>query len=140
MSVITGVLGAGLSFVLTRRVYTAKADNDEASTIQILNGVVKDLMRQVKAFIHETSTWQAKLTDVEAERDRHAKMATAAQELADRRLKEIERLKDEASIVAEEMSHLSYIADGDEKDSIVAKRFRAVKEAAERIIQEEICH
>lgn len=121
-TLLSSLVVAVATWLLSRRMYAASVGEKEASTSKILQGLAASLARQLKAYEDEMPSWKQKVADLE-------KKAKGAEES----MAKVAIVKKEVDTIADHISHLGYFADPDEIDGPVAKRFRAVKDAAKRI-------
>lgn len=143
-NILIGAASAIIGAILSRRLYGATAGEKEASAVKLLTDALKDVLQQLRIAEKEIPAWKQKITEVEAERDTHAKMAAQLEEMLSEANATIAEMKDReplgaetaslirksAAIILEDAKHLSYLADKDEPESEVAQRFRRMKEAA----------
>lgn len=121
-TVIASLCTAAITWLLTRRLNRATAGEKEANAARTLATLADDLAKQLATAHGMNEVAKDKIIEQEDGLKRQGRIMEHALQI-----------KAEAATIVEEMSHLSYLADPDEEDSIVARRFRAVKAAAKRI-------
>jgi hypothetical protein len=155
------VAGAAAMFtwIAARRMYGATASEKEANAARTLGALCGDLSTQLRTAEELIETGKKKMGQIEIERDTHAKMCHRLEDSLTSSEKENDRLRglladveqreplgfvvarmirEEAMNIAEQASHLSYLADPDEGESVVAQRFRSMKASAAKIAALEI--
>lgn len=126
-TLISSLIVAVATFLLSRRMYTASVGEKDANAAKILAGLAADLAQQLKAHADEMPTWKQKVSVLQA----NAEIAKAS-------VKNAKVIKKFAVEIVEHIGHLSYFASPDEEDNSVARRFRAIKDLARRITETEI--
>lgn len=121
-AVISSVIGAGLTFLATRRLYLANVAEKDASTAKIYAEVAEDAVRQLQQVRGEIPGWMQKLA-----------AETARADAAEKRNANARAIQEQARIIVEEVASLSYVKDPDEPESKAEKRFKAIKAAAKKI-------
>lgn len=129
---ITSAIGAVITFFVTRRLYRANvaekeasAHEKEANAVATLQQVCSVMAEQLKGFTDEIPRWLQKLAAEATRADKAEKLNESAR-----------RIHRDAQIIAVEAEGLSYMKDPDEPESLVERRFKALKEAARRITAE----
>ena len=119
---ILSVLAAGIGALANRRLSKATVTEKNANALSIMTNVADSLARQLQQVEVEVPVWKQRIGEV-----------TARAETAERELHKIGFIREEARIIVEELSHMTYVADHNEEETPVARRFRRIKEAAKRI-------
>lgn len=116
------VIGAAFGYFGGRRLNRATAGEKDASALEILEGVAAKLAKQLTALTDEIPVWRQKVAT-----------ETQLREVAEKYVGNARIVQQEAISIVEDMKHLSYLADPDEEDNSVARRFRNIKASASRI-------
>lgn len=156
---IVAVLTSLLTFVLTRRKYHAETSESEANALMTMTKVAERMANRLSSVLEQIPVWQQKVTESDDKAALYGKQAKAAEDaldtehqqllaiqvsLADCEEREplgIEKariIRTNAVIIAEDATHLSYLADGNGENDPIAVRFRRLKAAAAAIAAVEI--
>lgn len=100
----------------------AETDESRARALLTMTEVSDNLANQLKAFEAEVPVWKARI----AEESRRA-------DIASKRCRVARDIKIQAEIIIEELSHMSYLKDIDEPETIIERRFLSLKNAAKEI-------
>ena len=119
---ITSVIVAVLTFLLSRRMYSATVTEKEASALSTMTKVSSDLANQLKSLTDDIPNWR-----------RAVATETARAEDAVKNNKHWPIIYEQAKIIIEELSHLHYIKDPGEQITNVEKRFTNIRNAAKKI-------
>jgi hypothetical protein len=127
-AVISSGIAAAITWFASRRLYAAAVEEKGANTSKLWAGVAEDAVRQLRQVRDEIPVWMEKLAAETARADAAEKHRTNAA-----------IIQEQAKIIVEEVSHLSYLRDpDDETESIVERRFRNIKAAAKKIAECEM--
>lgn len=118
-AVISSVIGAGLTFLATRRLYLANVAEKDASTAKIYAEVAEDAVRQLQQVRGEIPGWMQKLA-----------AETARADAAEKRCADARAIQEQARIIVEEANHFSFMKVIDEPVSEAEIRFLNIKQAA----------
>lgn len=118
-AVISSVIGAGLTFLATRRLYLANVAEKDASTAKIYAEVAEDAVRQLQQVRGEIPGWMQKLAAETARADKAERFTANAR-----------AIQEQARIIVEEANHFSFMKVIDEPVSEAEIRFLNIKQAA----------
>jgi hypothetical protein len=135
ISHIVTIVGGGIVGYFSRRPMDratiaekdASADEKRASAVKLLADASESMARQLKAFEAEVPLWKKKFDDETARAD--------AAEMYNNRAR---RIQEQAAIISEHLSHISYMKEPDEPESKLERRFREIKEACAIIEQMQL--
>lgn len=119
---IIGVIAAVSGWIASRRVNSATATEKEANAQLTLTKVSAELARQLQAVQQEVPVWKQQIAT-----------ETARAELAEGKLRAQSIVEAEARNIVEEMSHIAYMKAPDEEETIIERRFKRIKQSANRI-------
>lgn len=126
---LTSGIAAVITFLLTRGLYRSTIKEKDAATaeknanaLSTMTEVAANLAKQVEAFTAEIPVWKQKIA-VETERA----------DKAERRNSNVETIFEQAKMIVEQLSHITYLKEPGEPESSVEKRFKAIKAAAKKI-------
>lgn len=102
----------------------ASAEEKRASAVKLLADASESMARQLKAFEAEVPLWKKKFDEESSRADE-----------AERYNNRARRIQEQAAIIAEHLTHISYMKEPDEPESKLERRFREIKEACHIIEQ-----
>lgn len=124
------LLVATVPAVLTFLTMRQKNRGDALSSVTVTCNL---LAKELKTAVGEFPVFRQTIKNQDEKIHRLGAQAKANEDLAQSRYECVEKMKTDAQIVVENMSHISFITTGASEDESVFKRLRAIREAGARM-------